>query len=305
MSEVCSTLIKGIPRDCRIGNNYLAFKGFFLTTESFQFDTAADGGDETNWNAGTIAKTIWPVHNIKEVEDVSGDDMIYESSTQEKKQLFEGKRGFIASFDMTLDQHKVLRTYAGKSLRIFWYDMNNNIIGTSPDGVVIKGFKISFSNVQKLAIPTADSPSFSKLEIQLADSSEFDDSGHTIVPTEGVAADKWYPYNIEAVSTVVVTQVGTVTANVATFDVAYESSSDTGNDGDPITDSPISGLDVVTFTNFIFTEGGVVEAPASMTEVASIPGRYTATFAAFTSGNVQINPTATNPYESDSTALSA
>lgn len=304
MSIVRTNVIDGIPIDCRQGNNKVAIKGLIFTSYGFQFSTKANAGDVDNWTSGIIAKTVFPVNGAKEIEDMSGDDLRYESPYQEKIELFEGKVGFKISYHMTEDQHKVLRTYAGKKLRVFLYDFNNNIWGTSPDGTIVRGFATGFLDVPKRGIPTADKAYFSSMEIQFEHTSEMEDSGITIMPYLGTLGNIWYPYNLTSLTKVTATQVGIISGNSVTFDLAYKSLSDTDNDGNPVTIAPITGLDVATFTNFTFTDGSAAVVPTTMTESSTIPGRYTANFTAFTAGDVTIVPTVSNLYESELTTFS-
>lgn len=300
MTLVCTNVIDGIPQECRKGNKYVLLKGLILTTYDFQLDTKILAGDIDNWNNGIIAKTIFPIKDVKEIEDMSGDDARWESAGQDVKELFEGKRRFKISLDLTLDQHKILRTYAGKNLRCFWYDVNNNILGTSPDGTIVRGFAVNFIDVNKLGMPTADTPMLSKLEIQLENASELDDAGITIMPTLGIVANRWYPYNLGTMTRVTITQVGSISSNSFVVDVAYQSLSDTDADGNPITDAAITGL--VT-ANFYCTDGSVEVTPTEVVESTTIPGRYTVSFTVFTAGTSQIVPSVTQMYESDTLTL--
>jgi hypothetical protein len=304
MAIVCTQQVTGIPQDCRKGNNFVLMKGLFFFTRGYQFADAATAGDDDNWKSGVVSGNIYPIHDIKEVEDLSGEDVRYESPGQDVKELFEGKRRFKAKFDMTLDQHKALRNYSGKNLELAWYDRNNNIYTYSSDGTIIRGMDVDFLDVPKQGLPTADTPMFSEIEVQLSEAAQWDDFGAVVLPTQGTAANKWLPSSIESVSKVIVDQVGTVSGNAAIFDVSLKSLSETDNDGSYITDAAITGLDVTTFTNFTFTDGSAVVVPDTMTEDSSIPGRYTANFTTFTSGTVQIVATTSNLYESDSTTLS-
>lgn len=303
MAFECANVVDGIPADCREGNSYVLMKGLFFTIPGYQHSSKADAGDDDVWNQGVIDKEIFPVHNIKEVEDLSTDDARYESPGGDLKTLFKGKRRFKVSFDLTLDQHKVLRQYGGKNFRLFWYDVNNNILGTSPNGTIVRGFDVSFIDVEKLPVPTADTPMFTKLEIQLEYYDELDDSGVTIIPTQGAAADKWYPRDITSMTKVTVEQIGTISTNSGVITVKYKSLSDTDNEGNPVTDSPYAGLDVSTYTNFEFTVGGTVTAPSSMTDDGD--GQYSFTVTGIVATDtVQIKPTLTNKVESDVFTLS-
>jgi hypothetical protein len=309
MSLVCTAQVDGIPIECRNGNNFVLMRGLYFFAPGFSFADAATAGDDANWKQGVVDGNIFPVHGIREIEDTSTEDSIYESAGGDKKELYEGKRGFKASFDMTLDAHKTFRKYAGLNYPIAWYDRNNNIYMHSPDGTQLTGMDVDFSNVQKQMLPTADTPAFSIIEFQLSEASQWDDFGAVVQPTKGTTADKWLPSDIDSVTKVIVDQVGSVSGNSAVFTVKYKSLSETDNQGDYVAEAAVTGMDVTTFTNFTFTDGSAVVAPDTMTESATTPGEYTANFTTFTTGTVQILPTVEsgsveeNLYNSDSTAL--
>ena len=299
----CPNVVQGLPVECRKGNKYVLLRGIFLTTSDFEFSTFADAGDQDNWLDGVVNKQIFPVHFVEEIEDTTEVVEPYTSPSGDKKKLRESKRSFRLKFDLTLDQHKVLRSYSGQNFRLFWYDQNNNILGTSQDGVVFKGMDVGFIDTMNLPMPVADAPMFSTLDIQLEDASELDDFGHTLNPLNGTVANRWYPKNIGSTTKVTISQVGTVSGNSFTFDVKYESTSDTDNDGDAISTRNIGGLDVTTFTNFLFTDGSSTVTPNTMSEDSSVTGRYTADFTTFTTGTAQILATSSNLVESNSTSI--
>ncbi|MFK5173322.1 hypothetical protein ACI3QN_12485, partial [Propionibacterium freudenreichii] len=78
---------------------------------------------------------------------------------------FEGKRGRKLKVQLPLELHKVLRTYSFKNWRVFRIDQNNNIIGTSPDGTVVKGIKLSYFRVGK-QMQDSTSGTYTPIEMQ-------------------------------------------------------------------------------------------------------------------------------------------
>lgn len=305
MSFRCPQAFQNLPATCKDGNGLLLPRGLVLTTLGQQFATAIVAGAQTNWNTDIVAYKLFPYHKIKEVEDLSAEFTNWESASGDIVPLFEGKIRMKFTFYLTVEQHQALRSATGKTGNVYFYDRVGNIMCTSPDGTIRKGFSMSYVNVQTLKPGTADTPALSVLEIQLEDPTEFNETLRVIEPYTG-AGTSWYPANLPVITKTVITQVGSIVADVVTFDVEYQSLSVTGNLGIAVTKTGVEGLDVTTFTNFKFTVSGVVTAPSAMTEVSGLEGRYTATVTSIaTSDTIEILPVATDDflYTSDPTAV--
>lgn len=302
MGANCATAFKNLPWSCLDGNGMVLPSGIWFTQESEQFDTLAEAGDDANWKTKIAAENMSLIHGVQEVEDLTGDDAVYEATSQKKTFLFSGVISLRFRVNATVDRHKVLRTYNNKKGRMGFYDKVNNIVGNSPDGAIFRGFKLSYIRVSDLTIPTDATPAFTDIEVQFANNSELNETLHVIKPDAGTAADNWYPYDLPTNSEVVVEQVGTISANQVVFDVKIKSNSYTDNAGDPVSTSAIEGLDVATFTNFAFTDGaGATLTPNTMSESA---GRYTADFTAIIAGaDVEVLATADQMFNSEVTTF--
>ena len=304
MSINCAQAFQALPDSCKDGNGLLMPKGLIFGTSSQQFATAADAGDESNWISDIVDGKLVPFHKIKEIEDLTAESTNWESAAGDIVFLFEGKVRFKATYYMTVEQHKAARDLRGKSGKVWIYDRANNIIGTSPDGTIRQGFDMAYTNVETLKLPTADQPGLTIVEIQLENPSEMNENLIVIEPYSGTPANSWKPYNLPTNSKVFVTQVGSIAADVVTFDVQGKSISVTGNDGEPVNIAGIEGLDVATYTNFQFVVGGTVTAPTTMTEVSGYSGRYTAEVTGIaTADTITILPTTDNVYNSDATSV--
>lgn len=303
MSLNCALAFKGIPKSCLDGNGMILPSGLWFTKAGHQFDTLADAGDDDNWKTGIINGNISMVHGIKEVENLSGEDAVYESPGQDIIFLFSGRLRLKFSVYATPDQHKTLLTYNGQRGRMGFYDRANNIIGTSPDGTIFQAPKLSYLRVGDLIIPTDASPAFTTIEVQFASNTDLNEKLHMIRPDLGTVATRWYPEDLPTLTTVIVEQVGAVTSTDVVIDVYGEESSITNNDGDSIKLASVDGLDVTTWLNFKFVISGVVTPPNSMTDdgiVVAGKARYTAVFTSIAaSDSVQIIPTADQPFNSE------
>ena len=292
MALECPSAFQNLPDSCYSGNGLLLFKGVIISGRSQQFATAATAGDEDNWKQDILDGKLTVIHNAKEIEDLSGEDTNYESPSQEIIKLFEGKYRFKMKLYLTVEQHRIARSYIGKRANIYPYDRGNNIICTSPDGIIRKGLSVSFLNVEKLGIPTADQPCWTVFDFQLENTSEMNEQLAVIKPYAGTIANRWYPYNLPTITTVVLEQEGSVAANVITVDVNYKSTYTTNNDGDANSIAPITGLAVANFSGVV---SGTVTAPLSILADASIDGRYAVTFTTFVATDtLQVIPVVTD-----------
>lgn len=308
MSYNCAVAFKGVPESCLDGNGMILPSGIGFAKLGHQIDTLADAGDDDVWKQDIIDGDVSFVHGIKEVENVSGENAIYESAGQDKIFLFSGRISMIYRVYVTPDQHKALLTFNGNKGRMFVYDRNNNLIGQSPDGAIFQGFKLSYLRVGDLVPATDANPAWTSIEVQFADNTELNDKLHLVRPDLGVAADKWYVADLPTLTDVNLEQVGSIATNTITVDVYGAESSITGNDGNPIKIASIDGLDVSTFANFTLTIDGVVTAPDSATDegIVDEKARYTitqSTIGAATTVTLAIKPSLTQPYKSDAVTM--
>jgi hypothetical protein len=308
MSYNCATAFKGVPESCLDGNGMILPSGLGFSKLGYSISSLANAGDKSIWEQDIIDGDVSFVHEIREVENVSGENSIYESPGQDKIFLFSGKISMIFRVYVTPDQHKALLTYNGNKGRVFMYDRNNNIIGTSPDGTVFQGFKLGFLHVGDLVPATDANPAWTSIELQIADNTEMNENLHLVRPDIGVADDKWYAADLPTLTDVTLEQVGAIATNTITFDVFGEESSITGNDGNSIKIASIDGLDVATFDNFTLTIDGVVTAPDTATDEGVVAGkaRYTitqSTIGAAAAVTLAIKASLTQPYQSDTVTM--
>ena len=309
MSYNCATAFKGVPESCLDGNGMILPSGLWFSKLGFSISSLANAGDDEVWKQDIIDGDVSFVHEIREVENVSGENAIYESAGQDKIFLFSGRISMIFRVYVTPDQHKALLTYNGNKGRMGMYDRNNNIIGTSPDGAIFQGFKLSYLHVGDLVPATDANPAWTPIEVQFADNTELNEKLHLVRPDIGVAADKWYAADLPTLTDVTLEQVGSISTNTITVDVFGQESSITGNDGNSIKIASIDGLDVSAFNNFTLTIDGVVTAPDNATDEGVVSGkaRYTitqSTIGAATTVTLAIKPSLTQPYQSTTVTMS-
>lgn len=289
MSLICANeQLKGIGETCKQATPLTALSGVIFTLADYEFASLADFADETKWKEGIASGKIFPVQGVYEREGQDVEDAILESSTGDKVFQYEGRRGQMLKFVLTLDQHKLLRQYSHLNLRYFKVDRNNNICGTTPDGVKVKGFRIPFIFVGKMETPSSDAAALTPVTIQEGNVNEWDRNGVYVNP-EWFATDLHGTLHVEATPSSIVTNAFSVT-------VAYVDGSQLQATGAK-SSVAITGLLADNF-RVIDQTGAVVAAPV-VTESATIPGTYSVTASGMTSGTVQVVATADNLYKSD------
>lgn len=265
--------------------------GLLLTTPDFKFDSLADFANETKFKDAIIAGKMYPIMKIIDDEPSNFEDVQTQTPTGSFIFQFEGKRGRNLKVQLPLELHKVARTYSFKNWRLFRIDQNNNIIGMSPDGIAVKGIKISYFRVGKMANDT-NSGTFTPIMYQEANINDLDKKGVYINP-------EWLATELEGVLQVQLT-AGTIASNSVNVDVAWVDNSAIGSTG--VKNSvPVTGL---VAANFRLINQTAAVVAATVAESATIPGRYAISNASLTSGSLQIQPSSANMYESEVVTLS-
>lgn len=291
----CGTDLYGLPgkRECRTGNDYNMVNGVIFATEDQQFATKSAAGLQANWLTDIAAKKLYPVPGVRQIEDASKEAKIQEWESGDESETNPAKRGFILTFELPLDAHKILTSYDNGFRYFYEFDQKGNIKGTSPDGIIYKARKISSLKIMPMTIGTAGAKPVTRLKLIEEDNFEWDTDGATIQPYKlGDAADRWHPKELDSVALATVTQIGVIATNAFVVEVKYQSTSETDAGGDPVTSNGITGLDVVNVE--VLDGAGAAVTPTSVTEVAGYTDRYTVTCpATFTAGSFRVKATST------------
>ncbi len=284
----CETDKRGLSgsRECRTSNELTQYKGFVFASEDQEFATALTAGLQTNWLTDIANKKLFPVLDIKNIEDASKEAVIEEYQSGDEEETRAAKRGLIAYFNLSLEDHKILQTYADSFKYYYPFDEKGNIRARSTDGTIIKPIKISSIKAMQLPGGTGAKP-LSGLKIIEADYQDFDVDGHLIQPQkQGDAADKWFPTELDSVALATIVQEGSISSDTFIVDLNYKSTSTTNANGDAVTVNPIEGADTVSNWS-VKDDLDAAVTPTSVTESTTIPGRYTIVCpTAFTAGSV-------------------
>ncbi len=153
------------------------------TPTSYEIDTESNAKLEATWLTAINAKNNSPFPNFDVVEDTSEDDVVQELPSGVKFQVREGKYGGKGSFRVALCDLAALRTYNNLKGRIFIVTSDGAILGTSPDGIIFKGFLLSEFKVGKLGQTDGTTERMVSLDYQLASPAEFADFPAWFTPT--------------------------------------------------------------------------------------------------------------------------
>lgn len=297
----CLANVDGIGELCQQNTPLTIRTGAFLTRPDYSFTSLSSFLTEADWLTGIAAGNVFPLQNIREQENQDMEDAVIETSTGDKVFQYEGTRGQMWKFILPLDLHKILKNqYSLKNWRLIELDKNGNLIGTSPDGIAVQGFKLSYFRVKKQETPGSDTAAYTPIEFQKADIKEYDSNGVYANPT-------WIASDLSGVLKVSATP-STVSANVFTVSVAWVSNSEIDSTTNALKTFAIPSLVAANFK--IIDQAGDLLSNAgdyTVTESAATPGTYTinATVGGITSGSVQVIATSANLYKSDIETLTA
>jgi hypothetical protein len=299
MGLVCLNDLPGLGSGCGQAAPLQPASGLLLTLNDFEFSTFSDAVNQTKWLEGIKDGKIFPLQEIDDEEKMDFEDSEQETSTGRLIFQFEGARRRMYKVTVPVDLHQKLRDYSFQKLRVFVVDYNNNIIGTSPDGTKLKGFKLSYFRVLKQEWATSGNGYSTNIKIQYADVNEWDRFGKYFTPT-------WLASDLNAITKVEATP-SVMAANKFTISVNFVDKAEISGAGSLKT-AAISGLVAANFQ--LIDQTGATLSPTTAytaTESTSTAGLYTidATVGAMTSGSVQVIPSVTMLYKSDVETVSA
>lgn len=145
------------------------------TTESFEFATESDAEDQSKWETAINNKYMSPFPIFDEIEPAEEDDVEQETALGISKFVREGKYGGIGRFELALCNLAKLRTYNESLGRAFIITENGKVLGTSPDGVKLKGFKLSKFHTSKLKGTDGSTVRWVELRYQMKNTNELAD----------------------------------------------------------------------------------------------------------------------------------
>jgi hypothetical protein len=246
----------------------------FLTKKDFEYSTEEDANTLATVTTEVADLNVFPLPKIEEFSDNSEEDTKYTSPINSvQTTIKKGKtiHNYMFKFDPSLNSR--LQSFDGTTMRYYYSDNNDNIIGTSPDGVVFKGFEV-LVNVDKWKDSDGSTPAFISVTITIISNLEREKN-------VAVFEADYDVQSVNGVNPATLTEKGVSTATTVVVNVI---SSDNG--------VPISGLVVANFI-FLQDSDGTEETISTAVESLTVPGEYTLSATAFETGTVNLRDTVT------------
>jgi len=255
-----------VNSDVQIG----APEKMFFTPENFQFTNKAAAILQATWTAGIVSQDILPMPFVEEYTDNSEKTTYYVSPiTKIATKVREGK--FDITFKIKFDPALYIRLRAlnETQMRMLWVDGSNHVVGTSPDGTVVKGILSGTIEVEQWETSTGDNLSFIPVRFVSESSTERNDQ----VAIFDVA---WNIKGLNGVQPVTIVTSGP-SASALTVDIT-------------ITDDavPLEGLTLVTQFTALKASDGSALTITGVTPSTTIPGRYALAITSNVTGTINL-----------------
>jgi len=127
-----------------------------LTKPDFQFATQSEAETESNWQDAIDQEEVFPMPFVYENEDVSGEAVYQDFAGGDSLKVRDGNQAEKLKLHLSVADMRKLQSYKNKSWRMFIIDENGNILGTSPDSTVFKGFELTTFEVEKMNVTIGD-----------------------------------------------------------------------------------------------------------------------------------------------------
>jgi len=235
----------------------------FLAKEGFSFATITDAQTESKWDDAIKAGDLIPFPLVFSTEN-SDEDTVYDTGSAGKQhKIREGKSVNTYNHITTLCVHKNLRSYDGFKGGYFAVDENENILGTSSDGVKFEPITIDTLSVNKMSASDGSNARYTPVHIIDSNPAEFNDRGASFKVS----------WNIKRKEGLKPVSLGIVSASATEIIVNALVSCD---------GTPVSGLDVA---DFILETGQTISGAV---ESATILGQYTLSGTGLVSGTLNL-----------------
>jgi len=231
-----------------------------LATDEQEFATLAAAKTLASWKADIDLKKIIPLFEIEELAVADTEDTFFEGNSKYKTK--NGKKIRTFNCFLGLCSHDALTSYNGKKMRIYEFTDAQEIKGTTPDGVKVKGQLVTITVGKRIdAMP--DKPAHTPVTLEYADYKEFENNGVIAKPTwSHIELNGIFDVNINIVS---------ASATSIKFTV------DAGCAGDVVTSLETADVTLKTAAGVAVTHSFVVADPN---------GVYELTGTGFVTGNV-------------------
>jgi len=231
-----------------------------LGTDEQEFATVAEAKSLAAWKADRDAKKLIPLFEIEELAVADTEDTFFEGNSKYKTK--NGKKIRTFNCFLGLCSHDALTSYNNKKMRVYEHTDAQEIKGTTPDGVKVRGQLVTVT-VGKRVDAMPDKPAYTPVTLEYADYKEFENNGVILKPT-------WSQIELNGIFDVRIHQVSASATSVK-FTV------DAGCAGDVVTSFETADLTFKTAAGVAVTHTFVGADP---------DGVYEFTGTGFVAGNV-------------------
>jgi hypothetical protein len=151
-----------------------------LATDEQEFATAEAAKTLANWKADVDLKKIIPLFELEELANADLAAAYFEGNSKYLTKKPKKIRNFICMIGV--NSHNALESYHGKTMRVYEFTDAQEVKGTTPDGVKVKGQKVTVEVGMRVdAMP--DKPAHTPVSLIYADKNEGTKNAVIIKPT--------------------------------------------------------------------------------------------------------------------------
>lgn len=216
-----------------------------LTPVDYQFETKEAALIEENYQNAfeQLADRLYCLPYIVLNEDQSEELTREDYTGGDSIIIREGRVAEMLYMHLSVADYTKLRTFNNKEWRVIEIDAEGNIRGTSPDGVVFKGYKVSEFHVGKLQRTAGDVVPKAPVFLKYRETSEITDNLVVLQPRE-LETDAWDPRNLDGLIDVELTVNSATATNINVTATAH------------LKGEPLAGFDAIE--DWILTDGQTI-----------------------------------------------
>lgn len=218
-----------------------------------------------------VASRIYKWPPFTNVDDIS-QEAVYNDTVLAYTAVRDGNYRFRFSIGQNMCLHKAMYTHRRKNGRVFLIDSTGYLIGTQLSNGDLAGLSIQLLHTEKLKFNDGSVESTSPILVAMSSNIDIDKNG---VMFDASA----FINELESIVDVDLTVVGTPTATSIVVDVKTVCD-----------DTPVSGLVLADFIKY--TTLGATQSITSVTESATVPGRYSLVGSGWTTGTLALRSAA-------------
>lgn len=183
-----------------------------LVPKDQQFATQSDAETESNWQDlfEQISGRGFALPYVYENEDNSEEAVRQDFPGGDTLEIRPGRYASRDKMHLSVSDMKKMASFNNKEWRMFKIDSNGNILGTSPDDVVFKGFELTEFNVEKMTQTIGDIKRLVPVYYKEREPSEWTDKPVALQPLK-LSSSPWDPRQLDGLIDVELT-VNTATA---------------------------------------------------------------------------------------------